>query len=220
METKLALNYESEDEKEESKSVVDLLFPNSVPLTLYFYKHKNYTDMRRAKLMMFGDCFNRYENFRKLDHSGKLEILKYLERGCYHSTRKKGNKKGLSISWDSDNFTLLYHDICYKVAMNINPDSAVGSTYLTELILSGDIHPRKVAAMTSQEMCPELYIAIMEKIELMNEGVKIKTSKLYYCARCRRNETILSIIYNRSGDENSSLVCSCVFCGHQWTMAG
>lgn len=208
------------DEKVETKSENDLLFPNSVPLDPYFYKHKNYTDLRRSKLIMFGDCFERYENFRKMDYPKKIELLKYIERGCYDYTRKKGSKKEISISWDSENFTLLYHDLCYKVAMNIRPDSYVGSTYLTELILSGDIHPKKVGGMTSQEMCPARYITIFEKIKLMNEGIKVKTSSLYYCGKCKRNETILSKVYNRSGDENNSLVCSCVFCGHQWTIAG
>lgn len=220
MESKSLPGYESEEEREETNPKTDLLFPNSVPLPLYFYKHKNYTDTRRAKLMMFGDCLERYENFRKLKYDDKIEMLKHIERGCYHTTRKKGNKKGMSISWNSDNFTFLYHDICYKVAMNINPDSIVGSTYLTELILSGDIHPKKVAAMTSQEMCPNIYDAIQQKIALMNEGVKVKTSKLYFCGKCKRNKTILSNCQDRSGDENSSLIIFCVFCGHRWRLCG
>lgn len=209
-----------EEVDEEPQYPEELLFPYSVPLSPYFYKHKNYTETRRSKLMMFGDCLNRYENFRKLSQSSKLDILKHLERGCYHTTRKKGNKKGMSISWDGENFTFLYHDVCYKVASNINPDSAVGSTYLTELILSGDIHPKKVAGMTSQEMCPERYTGIMEKIKLMNEGVKVKTSSLYYCGKCKRNKTILSNVQDRSGDENSSLIIFCVFCGHRWRICG
>jgi DNA-directed RNA polymerase subunit M/transcription elongation factor TFIIS len=209
----------SEDE-EESTFSSELLFPNSVPLSIYFYQHKNYNDTRRSKLMMFGDCLNRYENFRSLSLTNKLEILKHLERGCYHTTRKKGNKKEMTISWDGEHFTFLYHDICYKVASNINPDSEVGSTYLTELILAGNIHPKKVAGLTSQEMCPKQYTTIMEKIKLMNEGVKVKTSSLYYCSKCKHNETILSNVQDRSGDENSSLIIFCVFCGHRWRLCG
>lgn len=205
---------------EELQYPEELLFPYSVPLSPYFYIHKNYTELRRSKLMMFGDCLNRYENFRKLPQTKKLDILKHIERGCYHTTRKKGNKKGMSISWDVENFTFLYHDVCYKVAANINPDSDVSSTYLIELILSGGIHPKKVARITSQEMCPEQYIAIREKIKLMNEGVKVKTSSLYYCGKCKHNETILSNVQDRSGDENSSLIIFCVFCGHRWRLCG
>lgn len=213
------IDYANEEQDEFARNN-ELLFPNSVPLDPYFYTHENYTDIRRSKLMMFGDCLQKYENFRSMNSEQKTRILKYLERGCYHTARKKGNKKNLSISWDSEHFTNLYHDICYKVAMNINPDSAVASTYLTQLILSGDINPKKVAAMTSQEMCPEKYTEILEKIQKMGEEVKIKTSKLYYCPKCKKNETILSNIQDRSGDENSSLIIFCVFCGFRWRLAG
>lgn len=197
-----------------------LLFPKSIPLPIYFYNNKNYTDVRRSKLMMFGDCLSEYDDFKKINYSKKIDILKYLERGCYNQAIKKCDEKGLNISWNNDNFALLYHDICYKVAMNIDPESYIGSDYLANLIISESIEPKKVAKMTSQEMCPEKYTEIFEKIKIMNESVKIKTSRLYYCGKCKRNETILSRCYNRSGDENNSLVCSCIFCGYQWTIAG
>jgi DNA-directed RNA polymerase subunit M/transcription elongation factor TFIIS len=225
----LQLKYHSEDEHSEDEHSGDekrqvepdeLLFPNSVPLDVYFYKHKNYTDLRRAKLMLFGDCLHEVEKFATLSIFDKNMLLKDLERGCYGATRKKGNKKGISISWDSDDFTYLYHDICYKVASNINPNSTVGSKYLTDLILDGSVEPKNVASMTSQDMCPEQYTCIMEKIKLMNEGVKVKTSKLYYCSKCKRNETILSNCTDRGGDENTSLIIFCVFCGFRWRMAG
>jgi DNA-directed RNA polymerase subunit M/transcription elongation factor TFIIS len=196
-----------------------LLFPKSIPLTAYFYIEKNYNDVRRAKLMMFGDCLGEYSEFQKYKRDKKMEFLKNIERGCYHMTRKRGNKKDMSISWDSENFVNLYHDICYKVVMNLNKN-AIKSTELVDAVFSGDVHPKQIAKLTSQEMCPELYVNIYAKIEMSSEGVKIKTSKLYYCSKCKNNKTILNHVQDRSGDENTSTIIYCVFCGHQWRLSG
>lgn len=197
-----------------------LLFPKSVPLIPYFYSHPNYNDVRRAKIMMFGDSLSKYEKFVGKDMLAKSGILKYLERGCYDLARRKGSKKGYVVSWDDDSFTSLYHDICYKVVMNIDSESVVGSTYLSDMILEGGVHPLRVAGMSSQEMEPSKYIDVLNKVRIMNEEVKIKTSKLYTCGKCKRNETVLTQVQTRSGDENSSLIAVCVYCSFRWQISG
>ena len=197
-----------------------LLFPNSVPLAAYFYSAPNYNDIRRAKLMMFGDSLSKYEEFSKKMIAAKNEFLKYLERGCYSLARTRCIKKGFDAAWDNDNFVSMYHDICYKLVVNIDRDSLVDSMYLTNKLLDGSVRHQDAAAMTSQDMAPDKYVDVLNRIKLMNEEVKIKTSKLYTCPKCKHQETVLSQIQDRSNDENSSLIALCVYCRFQWKMAG
>jgi DNA-directed RNA polymerase subunit M/transcription elongation factor TFIIS len=197
-----------------------LLFPNSVPLASYFYGSSNYNDIRRAKLMMFGDRLSKYADFSKMHVAEKNTLLKYLERGCYGLARHRCIKNGFSMTWDDDNFVNLYHDICYKLVSNIDRESPVDSTYLATLILEGSIKPLDAAAMSSQDMAPDKYIEVMNRVTLMNEEIKIKTSKLYTCPKCKHQETVLSQVQDRSNDENSSLIAVCVYCRFQWKMAG
>lgn len=210
----------SEQTPHEDLSRNHMMFPRSVPLDSYFYDHPNYTDIRRAKLMMFGDSLNKYEEFSAVSRAQKTEIIKNLERGCYNLARTKGSKKGFDISWDNENFTNLYHDICYKLAMNIDMESVVGSAYLTKMILSGTVSPANAAALSSQEMAPDKYVDVLNKLRMMNEEVKIKTSKLYTCGKCKHQETVLTQIQNRSLDENSNLIAVCVYCSNRWQING
>jgi DNA-directed RNA polymerase subunit M/transcription elongation factor TFIIS len=197
-----------------------LLFPNSVPLASYFYENQNYNDIRRAKLMMFGDSLNKYEKFSKKFITEQNEFLKYLERGCYSLTRRRCIKKGFGMSWDDDDFVNLYHDVCYKLVSNIDGDEPGEMPYLANQLLNGVVKPLEASALSSQDMAPEKYIDVLNRIRLMNEEVKIKTSKLYTCSRCKKKETVLSQVQDRSNDENSSLIALCVNCGFQWRMAG
>jgi len=196
---------------------MELYFPNSVPLSAYFYENANYNDIRRSKIMMFGHCLNSYAEFASKSLADKNAMLKGLERGSYRHARKQGAKDIIGSSWDDENFANAYHDICYKLATNLNSED---SSYLTDLILSGEIQPSSAAALTSQEMDPDKYVDVLNKIKLMNEEVKLKTATMYTCTRCKHQETILNQVQDRSNDENSSLIATCTFCGFQWRMAG
>lgn len=198
-----------------------LMFPNSVPLDAGFYaRYSKYNDIRRAKIMMLSDSLSKFTAFSTRVVEQKTELVKLLERGCYSLSRQRGLKKGFDVSWDDENFKNLYHDICYKLVANIDSDSDVGSSYLADMILTGRVLPLEAAAMSSQDMAPDKYVSVLEKVKSMYEEVKIKTSKLYTCPKCKHQETVLSQVQDRSLDENSSLIAVCVYCSYRWRMAG
>jgi DNA-directed RNA polymerase subunit M/transcription elongation factor TFIIS len=44
---------------------IDILFPNSIPLSYKYYQDESYNRLRRCKLILFGDCLGDKETFNK-----------------------------------------------------------------------------------------------------------------------------------------------------------
>ena len=145
-------------------------------------------------------------------------IIKNLERGCLNRTLKKAKTHNIRCVWTDPKFIDLYHSICYKIAINLDPDSPVQSDHMKKKIINGEYKISDVANLTSKELCPTKYEKIDQKIERRtNVDRKIKYSELYRCRKCKRNQTTTERRYNRSLDEGVSLVITCVYCYNTWS---
>jgi DNA-directed RNA polymerase subunit M/transcription elongation factor TFIIS len=145
-------------------------------------------------------------------------IIKNLERGCMNRTLKKAKTHNIRCVWTDTKFIDLYHSICYKIAINLDPESPVQSDYMKKKIINGEYKISNVANLSSKELCPTKYEKIDQKIERRtNVDRKIKYSELYRCSKCKRNQTTTERRYNRSLDEGVSLVITCVYCYNTWS---
>lgn len=147
----------------------------------------------------------------------KEYIVKNLERGCLNRTIVKSNDYNIRGVWSNPKFVSLYHDICYKIASNLDVTSVINSDYITKKILKNEVNINMVANMSSKELCPKKYEKIDMKInQRTNLERKIKYSELYRCRKCKRNQCTTERRYNRSLDEGVNLTIICLFCGHEW----
>lgn len=190
-------------------------FPNSISLNIKFYENENYNEKRRCKLILLSNCLGDNDNF---NHDKKKEnIIKHIEKGCLIRAIEKAKTYNIRCIWSNEKFVNLYHNICYKVAVNIDKDSSIESSYMINKILDGDIDLKKIANMTSKELCPKKYEKLEEKMQKRhNLERKIKFSERYQCKKCKRNQTTTERCYNRSLDEGVNLTIRCLFCGNSW----
>jgi DNA-directed RNA polymerase subunit M/transcription elongation factor TFIIS len=144
-------------------------------------------------------------------------IAKKLEIGCLNQSIKKANKYNIRPIWEYEEFVLLYHDICYKVSINLDESSIIKSDYIKKRILSDNINLYKIATLTSKQLFPNKNKNIENKInKRTNVTINLKYSELYRCKKCKRNQTTTERRYNRSLDEGVNLTITCTFCKHQW----
>jgi len=156
-----------------------------------------------------------------MDYYSKIHIIynaaRKIEIGCLNQAIKKANEYNIRPVWEDNEFTLLYHGICYKLSVNLDENSTIKSNYMKKKILSNNINLYKLATMTSKQLCPNKNILIENKInKRINVTINLKYSELYRCKKCKRNQTTTERRYNRSLDEGVNLTITCTFCGHQW----
>ncbi len=140
-----------------------------------------------------------------------------IEKSCYNKTIKEAQNHNIRCVWTNDMFVKLYHSMCYKVATNIDVNSSVQSNYVINKIEKKTIDLFSIANRPSQELCPDKYKNILKKINnRTNLKRNIKSSELYKCGKCKRNQCTTERRYNRSLDEGVNLMVHCLFCGHSW----
>jgi DNA-directed RNA polymerase subunit M/transcription elongation factor TFIIS len=49
-----------------------------------------------------------------------------------------------------------------------------------------------------------------------NETIKVKTTSLYMCHKCKQRKTVVFVAQTRSGDEPNTIFVECVICGNKW----
>jgi DNA-directed RNA polymerase subunit M/transcription elongation factor TFIIS len=144
-------------------------------------------------------------------------IAEKIESGCLNRTIDKSRYYNIRAIWETLKFRELYHDICYKVAVNIDPSSVIGSIHLINLIKNKTVDFVNIANLSSKTLCPEKYEKINKKINLrVNQEVKVKYSTLYRCFRCKNNKCTSERVYNRSLDEGVNLRITCTVCYNEW----
>ena len=174
---------------------------NFVPLSSVFYTEP-YNNIRRNKIICFDRILYKNTKFTSMTYDKKTEILLKLEKGCWSSCDNDYDK---------------YHDICFNVAMNLDPESLVHSEFLIDKVLGGDIQLDMVGGLSSRDLCPEKYLKYQENFDKRSSVKESqKTSKLYRCFKCKKNQCSIERNYCRSGDESIPLTITCQFCNNSW----
>jgi DNA-directed RNA polymerase subunit M/transcription elongation factor TFIIS len=190
------------------------MMKNTIPLKTDVYLNKNYNNIRRNKMLLFGEILGKYDAFASMPYNAKYDLICALERSCYHAAYDKG--EDIVKSWTNPLFEGIYHHICYNIIFNLDLDSNA-SRYLGDNILNGNISIDSVGKMTSRELCPEKYIEYDKNInKRTNAASVLKTTELYTCYKCKRKQCTLENVINRSIDEGTSLIVHCMFCGSSW----
>jgi len=186
------------------------------PLPIEFYKPP-YNRIRRAKIMLFGSSLLPYKAYQDLNLSQKIKLLKRIERSCYNNTIDRAYKENIITSWEIDLFCDVYHSICYKISVNLEPQGLVCNPTLAKNLLYGKIAIKNLPKLTSPEMFPQMYIKTMQRIKASKHASQtVKTSTMYKCSRCKENKCTIENVYNRSLDEGVNLRITCINCGNEF----
>lgn len=194
----------------------NIVFQKQEPLDVSFYELP-YNVQRRAKSILFSSSLLEHDSFAKLTREEKTNLIRNIEQSCYDYSIAKAHEYNIPAEWYNELFKELYHSTCAKISSNITQTNNVKNQYLPKAILNGTIDIIKLPGMTSQELYPDKYKELLTKLEESKKVVRtIKTTSMYKCRRCYKNECTEENRYNRSLDEGVNLTITCMSCGYRW----
>ena len=75
--------------------------------------------------------------------------------------------------------------------------------------------------MNSEQLNPYINKPYKQKLMLREQQtIKIKTSKMYTCPQCKKNDAKYWKMQTRSGDEGYTIFVNCQLCGFRWRIYG
>ena len=202
-----------------------------IPLASCFYT-SDYIGLRRSKILCFSKILYQNKEFKNWPYKKQSLLLQQLELSCWNMvfdlTKNTSSRENDKIDFHQNyhdfhqNYHDIhqnYHDICFNVATNLDKNSVVDSSYLINRLISGEINPINVGKLSSQELCPEKYIEICNKLNKRSSVKETrKTTELYKCSKCKKNQCSLETIWCRAADEMQPMRATCLFCNNSFNV--
>jgi DNA-directed RNA polymerase subunit M/transcription elongation factor TFIIS len=193
-------------------------FIGAVPLTIDpFYTDNDYNAMRRLKISLLSWALQTSEEFRFLGYQKKINYMMMIENSCFNETLRKAREYNIRCTWKTKQFEDIYHSICSNLVSMLDRTQDTSSPTLIKKILNGEIELKNIAHMTCKELCPEKYEILTKEIEKRSSAEHtVKSTTMYFCRKCKKNNTTSQSIQNRSGDEGNTYLITCLFCHNKW----
>lgn len=107
----------------------------------------------------------------------------------------------------------VYKDKLEDLLLNLDPKSYLKNNTLCKTILSGNINPRLVAFMAPDQLHPESWAPILQKVAFrVKTESNVVTSDLYECEKCLKRRMRVSELQMRGSDEPTTLFLTCLEC--------
>jgi DNA-directed RNA polymerase subunit M/transcription elongation factor TFIIS len=155
-----------------------------------------------------------------------LEHAKHIEASCFNATIRicKGSERPLLRNWRSEAFVGTYSARCGTVLGLLDPTSASCRAYGDDLIrrlARGELCPKKMGGMSSEELCPRSMAAERGEILLRSEQkVAVKESNMFRCPHCGERRCSYREVQRRSLDEAPDYDCLCLNCERSFAGRG
>lgn len=110
----------------------------------------------------------------------------------------------------------VYRDRLEDVILNLDKSSYLKNNTLSTSILSGKVNPRLVAFMAPDQMHPENWALILQKVAFrIKTESNIVTSDLYQCEECHERKMRVTELQMRGLDEPTTVFLTCMKCYKQ-----
>jgi len=195
--------------------------PYTEPLDNQFISELPYKKypLRRAKIILFSGVMRNYKPFREISYKLQKFLTVNIETGCFNHSIEKVTGKNIIPTWQSSTLINIYNAICYRVAESLDCQSKLNSDYLIKLIIKDPSEAESVSYKIAKDLCPDNNSEIYQRIKSrLQQKVQIKTTSMYKCEKCGKNEVIMVRKQLRSQDEGASTICVCIYCNHGWTL--
>jgi DNA-directed RNA polymerase subunit M/transcription elongation factor TFIIS len=194
-------------------------FPNIRDLDEEFYIDEPYknNNLRRSKILLLQGSLSNYEGFRLLTNEQQNSLVRKIESGCVNNTIKKAREDNITPLWETPAFIQRYNVTIYEVATELDYTQ---NTFLAPKVVSGEIGPYKVSALSAEESNPDRNMRLKEKSEARrNQTIQTKTVTME-CPECHNEEKRCTVknVQIRGLDEAKTTIAMCCFCDHEWTV--
>jgi len=145
---------------------------------------------------------------------------KDLEIGIFNSSIDYANSIKIPLSWTCDLFSDTYMNIAISIYSNLNKDSYIKNDKLLQRLKNKEFPPHKLPYMSCEEMFPDIWKDILEKLERKIKGAyeikQVSMTDAIKCGKCKNNKVTYYELQTRSGDEAITQYFNCICCGHKW----
>jgi len=195
------------------------LFKFVIPI--YVYEDKQYNSIRKEELLLIANIFDfasKLLNTRLSSYSLTDEIIR-IELSCYKHAVDDSIEKSILINWANPLFEDLYRCTIARVTKNLDVQSEVNDSYLFKSIVDGMIDVDNISRMKSEEFSPKQTLIIVNTLKTrMEQKLTRKTTKLYTCRKCKKNQCTMKMYQSRSLDEAQTISVRCDYCSSEWTV--
>jgi DNA-directed RNA polymerase subunit M/transcription elongation factor TFIIS len=185
--------------------------------TMKATNHVMIAPQRRQMQSRFSMICERYPKWMEVHIDVRDRIVRHMERNCFAVAVEECKALGINRLFTEPRFIARYSAVCSKILANLDTTGSVGSTYLIDRIITGEVDPHTIAGYNSIELCPEASREERESIERRQcAKSELKVSHAYTCPKCYGNETLPIKYQGRAADEDCSISIKCVKCSMIW----
>jgi transcription elongation factor S-II len=138
-----------------------------------------------------------------------------LEKGIYNWALKESTTRKVVKKWDNLYFIEIYQNHLRSIYINLK-----NNPKLLNLIQSGEMKAHEIAFMTHQEMKPEKWEALIDRLAKLNKNkfeVNLQAATdTFTCRKCKSKKCTYTQVQTRSADEPMTTFVSCIDCGCRW----
>ena len=145
------------------------------------------------------------------------KLASNTEKGVYNYAIQEANFRKIVKKWENGAFAQLYLDRLRSVYINLksNKDLALS-------VIRGDVLPQSLAFMTHQEMNPEHWSEIIERLRKRNASKYTDNAEastdMFTCRKCKGKRCTYYEMQTRSADEPATIFITCLDCKNHWRM--
>jgi len=145
---------------------------------------------------------------------------KDLEIGIFNASIDYANSLKIPTSWSCDLFAETYLNIAISIYSNLDKNSYIKNGKLLDRLKNREFLPHKLPYMSCEEIFPEIWKDIIEKLERKIKGAyeikQVSMTDQIKCGKCKNNKVTYYELQTRSGDEAITQYFNCICCGHKW----
>jgi hypothetical protein len=170
----------------------------------------NSKDINRAHIVFALDNINRTYNIIKINDV-IIDIKKSIaiEMGIFEYALVMATLN----NFDKNIIPAIYNDKLDDILLNLNVNSYLKNKSLYNALNSGVINPNLVAFMAPDQMHPESWAVIINKIKYKEDKENtMATTDMYRCRKCGERRCKVTELQMRSADEPTSKVITCLVC--------
>ena len=115
----------------------------------------------------------------------------------------------------TDYFNDIYNHKLSEIYENIN--GTINNNYLLDTINNENINLNTIAYMKPEELFPDNWKKIINRLDLINEKQKnMATTDIFTCKKCKKNRCSVHQMQTRSADEPMTTFVTCMVCKNTW----
>lgn len=147
--------------------------------------------------------------------NAEISIYNYCTRRCISKGIPRVLEKGTK---ETEFFKWMYKQRAMSILFNLGHPKNPG---FLKSVLSKDVECRHLGFLTREQIFPELWNEVREKLNRCDPSIlvddSIGTGGIVRCPRCKdKGRVHVSIVQTRSADEGSTLFCYCAECQKRW----